>query len=212
MALTDPTQARTTSYDDETTDYTAGEEPWNKNLDGYNISGEETESITYICDWTKWHGLYRRIPELRSNIDTECRWIIGKEIKFKNKVTKDASKKIKGKGKETLRQILYNILRVSKLCGDAFAWCPRDKAGRIKNIKILDSGTIEIRADKYGIVQEYAQVAIKGNGGYHTISSGVKGQKITLETFKPKEILHIRNEAICDEIHGIPEAEKLLDI
>jgi len=212
MALTDPTQARTTDYDNSTTSYTAGEEPWNKNLDGYEIPGQETESIHYLCDWTKWHGFYRKIPELRSNIDIECRWIIGKKITFKNKAAKDASKRIKGKGKETLRQIFYNLKKVSKICGDGYAWCPRDKAGRLKNIKILDSGTMEIRADKYGIVYEYAQVAIKGHGGHHQVGSGIKGEKETLETFKPEEILHIRNEAIGDEIHGIPEPEKLLDI
>ena len=205
MALSDPTQIRTSDLNTQTTSYTAGEEPWNKNLDGYTFSTLGTESVTYQCDWDKWHGIYRKIPELRSTIDTECKWIIGKEL-IMDKNTQSITKRINGKGKETFRKILLNIKRVSKICGDAYAWAPRDKANRLINLKILDSGSIEIQANKFGIIEKYVQLADKGQ------ASIIGKPKRILETFDPDEIFHISNESICDEIHGIPEPEKMLDI
>src|SRR3990167_7031458 len=204
MALSDPTQIRSSDLNTQTTSYTAGEEPWNKNLDGYTFSTLGTESVTYQCDWDKWHGIYRKIPELRYTIDTECKWIIGKEL-IMDKNTQSITKRINGKGKETFRKILLNIKRVSKICGDAYAWAPRDKANRLINLKILDSGSIEIQANKFGIIEKYVQLADKGQ------ASIIGKPKRILETFDPDEIFHISNESICDEIHGIPEPETIKD-
>lgn len=198
MALTDPTQMRTTAMDNVTV--TAGLEPWNKNLNNYLIPGKDTEAIKYVTDWFKWHGLYREVAELRSTIDTECRWIISKEIKYKDAKTKAAAKRIKGNGKKTFRQIIFNHKRTSMIAGDAFAWIPRDKAGRLMNIKELDPGTIEIEADKFGVIKKYNQVTIKN------------GKVKILDSWKPKEIWHTMNDPIADEIHGIPEPEKLQKI
>ena len=205
MALTDASQSRTTGYDTSTTSYTAGEEPWNKNIEGYTINQEGTEAVTYQCDWEKWHGMYRNIAELRSTIDTECRWIIGKKFTMDDK-TEKITGRIKGKGKDTIRKILFNMLRTSKICGDAFAWIARDKAKRIINLKILDPGTIEIQADKFGIIRKYVQVAEKGHGAMH------QANKIVLDEWDPGEIFHLSNNSIADEIHGIPDSEKMQDI
>src|SRR3990167_5105520 len=205
MALSDPTQIRTSDLNTQTTSYTAGEEPWNKNLDGYTFSTLGTESVTYQCDWDKWHGIYRKIPELRSTIDTECKWIINKKL-IMDKNTEAITKRISGKGNESFRKILLNIKRVSKICGDAYAWAPRDKAGRLINLKILDPVSIEIQADKFGIVKKYVQLADKGQ------ASQIGKEKKIIDTFEPHEIFHISNEAIADEIHGIPEPEKMQTI
>jgi len=208
MALTDPTQTITTDLQSETTSYNAGDEPWNKNLEGFNIDSLGTESSTYQCDWEKWHGLYRKIPELRSTIDTECRWIVGKKLIYGDKRSEEIAKRISGKGKDTMRKILLNIKRTSKIGGDCYCEIPKDKAGRITNIKILDPGTIEIRANQFGIIQEYAQVAEKNNLSLHNKTD----KKGSSEPWKLDEIFHISNESIADEIHGIPEAEKLQTI
>lgn len=198
MALTDPTSTTITDLNTSTTTYTAGSEPWNKNLTGYNIFPKPIESIVYICDFNKWHGSYRQIPELRSTIDTECRWIIGKEIKAKNKTTQDAMNRIKGNGKSTFRKVLLNQKRTSKFAGDSFAEIVRDSAGRITNLKSLNPGLIKIEADNYGIIQRYVQL------------NPLSNEKPII--WLPNEIFHLMNDPIADEIHGIPEAEKLLDI
>ena len=110
MSLTDPLQSRTTDFQASTTDYTAGEEPWNKNIKGYVIDPLSTETNTYICDWDKWHGIYRNVAELRSTIDVWSRWIVGKKL-LMDKNTEKLVSRIKGKGKDTFRQILMNIKR-----------------------------------------------------------------------------------------------------
>lgn len=120
MALSDINQIDTTSLNTSTTDYVAGDEPWNKNIDGYIIEEQGTEVGNYQCDWEKWHGLYRTVPELRSTIDLESKWIIGRELKCDEK-TKKIIERISGNGKHTFRQILMNVVRVSKIAGDCYA-------------------------------------------------------------------------------------------
>ena len=205
MSLTDPTQSRTTDYDNQMTSYTAGEEPWNKNLDGYETGTLSTDAITYNCDFRKWHWLYRNIPELRAGIDIFSLWVVGKKIKFKNSSQEDVIKRIKGNGKQTFREILLNTIRTSLVAGDCFVEIIRDKAKRITNLKILDPGSVEIRANNFGIIKQYAQISRQSG-------SKIPGDKTTLTTWTPDEIFHLRNDAIADEIHGIPEPEKLLKI
>ena len=203
MALTDPTQTRTTDFQTSTTDYTAGDEPWNKNITGYSIDELSTEATTYQCDWEKWHGIYRNVPELRSTIDVWSKWIVGKKLKLSPATEKIVSR-IKGNGKDTIRNILINIKRVSKIGGDCYSEIIEDKAGRLINLKILDPGTIKIHADNFGIIKKYEQVSQKPNE-----SNLLTGRIKTLATFEPDKIFHISKKRIADEIHGIPEAEKL---
>ena len=197
MALSDPTQMITTALNDIS--YTAGQEPWNKNLDQYTFDDRDTETNTYIPNWTKWHGIYRTIPEARSTIDVWCNWIIGKKLAMDDK-TKKITDRIKGNGKDTFRIILKNQKRTSKICGDSFAEIIRDKANRLINLKPLNSGTIRITESGFGIITKYEQV-----------SSNNIDLKV-LQTWTPDEIFHISNDRIGDEIHGIPELEKTFNI
>ncbi len=200
MALSDPSELITTKFNDIS--YTAGEEPWNKNLDMFEFDSIDTETNNYIADWRKWHGIYRSIPEARSTIDVWCNWIVGKKLKMDEK-TKKIMDRIRGNGNDTFRKILKNMKRVSKICGDAYSEIIRDKAGRIINIKILNSGSIRIEADKYGIIKRYVQVS--------PLNPNLPFSK-KLTSWEPEEIFHISNDRIGDEIHGIPELEKTYDI
>ena len=197
MALVDPTETITTSLNDIS--YIAGEEPWNKNLDLFNIDTKDTSSNNYQCDWKKWHGVYRKIPEARSTIDVWCRWIIGKKLIMDDK-TKKITDRIKGNGKQTFRQILFNLKRISKVGGDAYAEQVRDKAGRLINLKILNPGSIRVDSNSKGIIKKYVQTA-KSNF-----------KQIILNEWEPDQIFHVTNDGIADETHGIPELEKTYDI
>ena len=197
MALSDPTEITTTALNDIS--YTAGQEPWNKNLDQYTFDNIDTDVNLYIPDWTKWHGIYRTIAEARSTIDVWSSWVIGEKLIMDEK-TKKITDRIKGNGTDTIRKILKNMKRTSKICGDAFADAPRDKAGRLINLKILNSGTIRIESNSLGIITKYEQV-----------SSTKKDAKI-LQTWAPNEMFHLANDRIADEIHGIPELEKTFKI
>lgn len=207
MALSDIEQTRTTDLNTATTSYTAGQEPWNKNLDGYRIENESTEAFTYQSHFEQWHGIYRNVAELASVTDIEARWIVGKKL-----IMSDATKKIvdrfRGNGKQTFRDILINILRVSLFNGDSYTWAPRDKAGRLLNLKMLDPGTIRVEADGMAVIKKYVQVAQKNTSSQITMPTDQE----ELDSWEPKEIFHIMNDAIADEIHGIPNSEKLLTI
>lgn len=193
-----------TTMDTELTSYTAGDEPWQKNLDGFTIASEPTENSEYVCDWTKWHGIYRKIPEIKTTIDLQANWIISKEITYKNKAQEKQVKRINGNGKDTFRGLLRNAKKVSQVCGDSFAEKIKDKAGRLINLKPLDPGTIRVVGNQRGIILRYEQVAIK---------SGTEKSKEfeVLHVFTPDQIFHIINQRVADEIHGIPESEVMIN-
>lgn len=197
MALSDPTKAITTDLNDVS--YTAGQEPWNKNLDQYTFDSKDTDVNTYIPDWTKWHGIYRSIPEARSTIDIWSFWVVGKKLVMDDK-TKKILDRIEGIGNDTIRKILRNIKRTSKICGDGFADIARDRAKRLINLKPLNPGTIRIVSDKKSMIIRYEQV-----------TSTATDAKV-LETWELDEMFHISNDRIADEIHGIPELEKTYNI
>ncbi len=193
MALSDPTEMITTALNDIS--YTAGQEPWNKNLAQYTFDNIETETNSYIPDWTKWHGIYRTIAEARSTIDTWSFWVVGEKLIMDDK-TKKITDRIRGNGKDTFRIILKNQKRVAKICGDSFAEQIRDKASRLINLKPLNPGRIRINENGMGIITSFEQV------------SSTDPKVKVLRTWQPEEIFHIANDRIADEIHGIPELEK----
>lgn len=196
MALSDPTSMAEINLNDIS--YTAGQEPWNKNLDQYTFDSSDTDFNNYIPDWTKWHGIYRSIPEARSTIDTWINWIIGKKLTMDSK-TRKIVERIEGNNKDTFRVILKNVKRVSKICGDGFSGIVKDKAKRLINLKVLNPGTIRIEANKMGMINKYSQVSNPPNPN-------------VLDTWEPEEMFHIPNDRIADEIHGIPELEKTFNI
>ena len=197
MALSDPTEAITTAMNDIS--YTAGQEPWNKNLAQYKFDNIETDTNSYIPDWTKWHGIYRTIAEARSTIDVSCSWIVGRKL-IMDANTRKITDRITGNGKETFRIVLKNQKRVAKICGDSFAEQIRDKANRLINLKPLNPGRIRINSNGLGIITSFEQV------------SSTDPLAKVFHTWQPEEIFHLSNDRIADEIHGIPELEKTYKI
>ena len=165
----------------------------NLDTDGSNGSDE----TTFQPDFTKWHGIYRTIPEYKALVDKLGSWTIGTGFKADDKTMKTVEK-IKGWGKDDFNSICENQLRVSFMCGDSFAEIIRDKGNRLINLKPLNPGSMKIVLNKAGILKRYEQVAqLEGN------------QNIP---FEPKEIFHLSWNRIADEMHGIPIGEMLQDM
>lgn len=203
MALHDISSSRTTDLNTSTTEYSAGDEPWNRNTEGFNIENVSTETNSYLCDFQKWHGFYRTIPEFRANVNTFASWIVGRKL-ILTKANEKILKRIKGNGKDNIRDILWNLKVVSKFCGDAFASITRDRAGRLVNLKPLSPETIRTKANEKGIINKYEQVIVSGEGEARKIK--------VIDTWEPDEMFHVMNNRIADEIHGIPEVEMLQKI
>jgi len=170
----------------------------------YSVNPQDTDGTTglneteYQCNWSKWHGYYRQIPELQAVIDAKARWTIGKGFKTDEK-TKKILDKIKGFGKDSFNTILHNAIRTFTICGDSYAEIVRDQAGRLINIKPLNPGSIKIIVDEWGIIKRYEQV------------SQIPNSKHNIK-FMPKEIFHLSWNRIADEIHGISTIEKVENI
>jgi hypothetical protein len=155
--------------------------------------GTETGNITYRTDWSKWFGFYQQVPELGSIIDKLALWAVGKGYKADESTTQ-ILKKIKGNGKDTFNTILYNAVKTYKIGGDFFAEIIKDK-GKLINLKPINPGTIEVVADKKGMIKEYIQ------------SYGP--QKENQQKYKTEQIFHLAWNKTADNIHGTSVIEKI---
>lgn len=180
----------------------------------YSSPLKDTDIISWTPQWDKWHGIYRDIPENQATIDVWCRWIVGKKIKFLDNKSEDIAKKIRGNGKDTFRKILINAKRTSKICGDSFTEIARDKAGRLINLIPRNPGTITIIGNQKSRILKYVQFLDNTNVG--NAQAAVAAEMISslmeapiTSSWDPNQIFAISNNRIADEIHGIPESEKL---
>ena len=200
MAYTDIDEALLTDLQSATTSYQAGEEPWNKNEDGgYDIDPKDTEQHSYIADWRKWHGIYRKIPEYAANVNKIKTWVMGKGFEA-DEATKKKINRIKGIGNEGFNTILGNQIATYKIAGDSYADISRDTGHKIANLRPLNPGSIRINANKFGMITGYDQV------------SSTNPNPPILAHWEPNEMFHLSNGRIADEIHGIPSSEKLQSI
>lgn len=184
-------------------EYSAGEEPWNKVQDLQTFENKDTDVSEYLCNWRQWHGMYRTLPLNHATTNKLALWTVGRGFEAKEN-TKKILQRITGNGKDTFNSILYNAVRTYKIGGDFYAEIMRDRAGRLTNIKPLDPGTIKIVGKTNGMIKHYEQVMGK--------TYGEAMQSPALAKWNPEEMLHLSNMRIADEIHGIPSAEKLMQV
>jgi len=168
--------------------------------DFYSVDSRDTDSpgldeTAWTPEWSKWHGYYRDIPELRAVINKLASWTFGRGIEADDK-NQGKLDRLKGNGKDSPRLILKNLWRTALICGDSFAEKVKDKQGRITNLKPLNPGSIKVIFSPLGIIDRYEQ------------STGVENPII----WQPDEIYHLSYERIADEIHGIPFPEALVSL
>lgn len=157
------------------------------NTDGATGQEEYTWQNT---KWPTYWGYFNTISELKNAMLTKSTWVVGKgyECDVETKVILDH---ISGWGKDTFKDILFNMDLISRLAGDSFAEIITDeKTGLLLNLKVLDPSSIKIVVDKKGIIKRYEQT-----------------NKITGNTikFKPEEIFHLSHNRLADQIHGISD-------
>jgi hypothetical protein len=171
---------QTTSFSNQNTEFAVN-----------SVSTDNAQTLTrYTPDFDKWHGYYRKIPELRAVINKLTSWTFGRAIKADT--TNNAKlKKIRGFGKDTSRSVLKSCWRTALICGDSFAHIIEDLQGRLTNLKPL--GVLTIVANEEGIIVHYED-------------------ENTGRIFEPDEIYHLSYERVADEIHGVPFIEALEDL
>lgn len=164
----------------------------------YEVASVQTDA-PQNQDETEWQntkaaqyrGYYKTIPELKKAIDALATWTLGRGF-ISDPETQIILEHITGWGEDTFNAILWNMLVTKKVMGDAFAEIIRDeKTGLIINLKPLDVGSIKVILNREGRIKRYEQWA------------KVNKEKKLVQKFKVEEILHLCNDRIEDEMHGV---------
>lgn len=164
----------------------------NYSVDPMQTDGIEDQNETYYDnnDANKFFGYYKKIPELKKAIDALAMWVVGKGYATEDIRTEVLLEAVRGWGEDSFEAILNNLMICKKVYGDAFAEIIRDeKTNTLLNLKVLDPASIRIVADEKGIIKRYEQ-------------KSKTGKKQATKIFKPKDILHLCNDRVADEIHG----------
>ena len=181
------TDIRSATYSDMTSkvsDYSVD----TKTTDGIYYGQEE--SYWDFSKFTERYGYYHSIPELKSAIQAYATWVLGQGYQCDER-TKIQLNLITGWGEDTFMSVLWNMLVIKKVNGDAFAEVIThngksiDKGGIIINLKPLSPQRVRIVLNSKGKIIRYEYT-----------------DNYKKQTFKPIEIFHISNNRVADEMHG----------
>jgi len=156
---------------------------------------QDYPGTSYYPNWSKWFGYYRDVAELQAVINTKATYTIGRGYKAEERVKKLLDS-IRGFGKDTFNNIMWNMIVCYTAGGDSFAEIIRDKKGRLRNIKPINPGSMVIHTTPKGIIEKYSQ-CVSYSGKYKYVD------------FRPEDIFHLPWNRIGDEPHGRSTIEKL---
>ena len=160
------------------------------NMDGVS-DGKETEYT--ISRASEYWGYFNQVGDLKSAILMKAIWNVGKGYTVENTRDEKMLDSISGWGKECFDDILFNLCTCRYIFGDAFAEIIRDKkTGRLINLKVLNPTDVKIVVNGGGRIKRYELVNPK---------------KTKPVTFDPKDILHLTNNRLGNQIHGISDIE-----
>lgn len=179
------------------------ETDYENNVDDVEVAYATTNGPTgngetyYTNDkFVKWWGYFNEIGDLQSALLMKAIWDVGKGY-VTDVETKVILDHITGDGKDTFRDILYNLDLIRYINGDSYAEIIRDEeSGTLVNLKPLDPSSIRVVFDEKGLIIRYEQFAKN------------KGKK-PIAKFKPNEILHLRNSRAADSMSGISKIAAL---
>ena len=179
MAELDIGKAATTNLD-------TGLDTYQVSSEALDTAGEQPETYYDFPDANQHLGYYKNIPEFKKAVDALAMWAIGKGFKTENTMDEVKLKRITGWGEDSFQSILMNMLVMKKVCGDSFAEIVRNEKGTLINLKPISPERMRVVVDKSGLIKRY----------------DVKQKNKEFKPFQPKDILHLCNDRIADEIHG----------
>jgi len=157
------------------------------------ISAQKETEWTNL-DWSTYWGYFNNVGDLKSALLMKAVWAVGKGWDADPKTTIILNK-IKGWGKDTFDDILFNQVLISYVNGDSYAEIIRNEQGTLINLKPLSPESMVTVIGSDGIIIKYKQI------------SKVKGKKEKI--FQVNDILHLVNNRLADQIHGISDIEAL---
>jgi len=187
MTELDPNQATTTNFTNEVDTYSVAAETTD--------SAEISENFWTFDEATQHLGYYKKIPELKKAIDALAMWTAGKGYKTETTQEEVRLGKIKGWGEDTFESIMQNMIICKKVFGDSFAEIIRNDDGTLINLKPISPERIRIVVDKKGMIIRYDEINTTTN------------KKKEYRPIETKDMLHLCNDRIADEIHGVSVIE-----
>ena len=180
------TDITNTTTPDTITDYSVDSET----TDG---TTEDQENFYDNPNFNEFYGNYINLAKVRTRVNKFATWIVGQGWKADNRTTAVLSN-IRGWGEDTFLSLLWNMIVIKKVNGDSYAQIIRNE-GILINLKPLDPSSIRIVVGKDGLIKRYEQ-----------ISKAKKPNKI----IKTQDMLHLCNDRVADNIHGVSVLEGVL--
>jgi hypothetical protein len=150
------------------------------------------ETVWDNNDFNKWYAYYRKVDKVKRAFDAYATWILGKGY-TSDGLTMAALENIKGWGEDTFNSVIWNMIIMKKTNGDAYAQIIRNDNETLINLKVLSPARVRTVCDKNGIVDRYEYLSTDGRS--------------VMKKLKPSEVLHLVNNRVADEIHGISDIE-----
>ena len=150
---------------------------------------EQKENYYDNTNFTKYFGIYKNTAKIKTALNAYGTWVLGKGYTT-DTGTQVILETIDGWGEDTFNSIMWNLLVTKKLNGDAYAEIMRNpKTGTLINLIPLNPQYMRHVCNKKGRIIRYEY------------GTGVK------TTFTPNQILHLCNDRVVNEIHGVSVIE-----
>ena len=153
--------------------------------DGVSVFGE---TFYDNPNFSKWNGNYQKIAKIKMAINAYVTWIIGKGWTAQSNLNQVILTKIRGWGEDTFMSILWNMLVIKKVNGDAYAEIIRNDKGTLINLKPLDPSSVRIVIGKDGLIKRYEQIS--------------KTKEKKKRVIKISDMFHLCNDRTADNVHG----------
>jgi hypothetical protein len=161
--------------------------------DGANDGNKETRYNNE--KFSSYYGKYNSTTKIKMSIKAFATWVVGLGWEADTDTTVLLNH-ISGAGEDTFLSIIWNMLVIKKVHGDAYAEIIRDsETGTLINIKPLSPQNIIVVYNDQGIIDRYEQ------------ASRIEGKKN--KVIFPQGMLHLVNDRVADSIRGDSVIESL---
>jgi len=178
MAEFDISKSTTTQMKSGVPDYKVSA----KTIDEAGIQDETYWTNPY---WTTYLGYLKTIPEYRNAVRALAIWTCGKGWSSPSNETTAQLERIRGAGEDSFDSIMADMIVLKKTNGDAYAEIIRNE-GTLLNLKKLNPSKVRSVWNPKGLIIGYD--LMQADGEWHRVST--------------KDIFHICNDRIANEIHG----------
>ena len=185
MAELNVSSATTTDFTNQVPDYIVSQ----KALDRASPNADET--FWYFDKATTYYGYYLTIPEIFSAANALATWTVSRGWETDDVYLKIQLEHVKGMGKDSFTQIMWNHEVVKLIVGDAFIEVKRNKKGdKILNMIPISPERVRIVFDSQGMIKRY------------DVWNSEEWKKVNKE-----DMLHSSNKRIGDQVHGTSQIE-----